>query len=1622
MLLHRVGQSLLRLLRTPHRGYALGMLLSAALLLGAGKMSAQWYAASAVTKAPLPLKLMPARSISSSSAAPCVNGSAPVTTVSAASFEAPIAPESIVSAFGVNLATETVSSTDTDPAPGIQLPTQLAGTTVEVNGRRAGLFFVSCFQVNFHVPAETAAGPANVVIRSGDNIVSSGTVQITRVAPSVFTANANGSGVPAASLLRFRANGQQAYEPISQFSAEAGRFIPKAIDLGTQSDRVYLVLSMTGVRGADNTVENGPNNVSESFRVLVGGVELTPDYVGPQPLFVGLDQLNVVIPKSLSGSGTIDVTVNAVGFSSSRTVSIEIGGAGGAGPQVMGFGSSALAGQELVINGSGFSTEVNLNTVKINGLAMQVMEAKSNQLKVMVPYGVETGTVSVTTGQGTGISPMVLPVRTSISGFVEDQGTSKPLSGILVRAQPPSGPEITVMTNADGVFVLPDTGPGPINIDVDGGSLGTQPPYPVFSAKHLVYGNRDNPFPRAIPLQQATGHGGTVGSGSFTGDGAQGLAQNAAATPPQPLPLTLSTGGYQLDVPANVRASFPDGATSGRIILTPLSNARTPVTLPPGVYSASIAQITPFKVTFDPGLKISFPNSERFPANAPVDLYRYDFDASRFVKEKDPAYVSADGQRIETVPDAVKITSYYFAAQQRQTTDIRGFVKDKNNKPVSRATVDFRGQNAVTDGNGSFLMRFVPVSITDTVVVNVTAARGAGRVDRLQSDPPVAAVVGGITRVPDIILPDEKDNRPPTILAPPEVDVLAGTTLDLPIVVSDPDPGQTLTLTAEGRASVFTTVPPNPTGVALYSIRIAPTSAQAGDYTLILTASDGMASTKHEITIKVIKPNRPPSAFSQTVSVDEDSTVNITLSGADPDRAPLTYTVVAQPRNGSLSGVAPNLIYKPNLNFNGNDRLSFIVSNGTEESNVAVVTILVRSINDAPILTVPGAQTIREGQTLNFAVSAADPDTGQRLTFTATGLPENAQFTVASATSRQFTWTPDLTQAGSYTFTFRVTDDGNPALSDEKIVRVTVTDLALITVPGAQIVSEGQPLNFSVASTQGPGLVNIRATGLPTGAQFATTSPTAGQFSWTPTTSQSGTYLLTFLATLNNTTPPVSETRQVTVIVLDVIRELAKESAPFNVFGARGTVQQPSGPDEGDALGAQVATGDLNGDGVADLIIGAPTANGGGGINTGKVYVFFGKAELSGSPDLSRERADVEISGTDSYDLFGTSLVVADINGDGKNDLVSGAPFADGDDRPDAGKVYVISGPLAHGAYPLDRLSPLTITGAARSDQLGTSLAAARMRAKDGPADLIIGAPGYDVPGTTSSLANGGAVFVVFGSTRLEPAIDLASRAADYVLTGAAANAQIGTALATGNFNGDDFADLAIGAPLANSNNLRGLTYLVLGAANKAGTKNIAQEANFSTGGSETTSGFGRAVALGDLDGDGLAELIIGAPGDSFNNTRSAAGSVTIIRGTSATINGVATTVVGVGVTGDPFGDALGTSLATGDFNGDGIADLAIGAPGADAVDSQREPAGTIYLIYGARTGLPVLFDLARRAADYTVYGADVGDKLGSGGLAVNDVNATTPHDLIFGTPNARSVNNARPNAGEARVLFGFRR
>jgi uncharacterized protein (TIGR03437 family) len=220
-----------------------------------------------------------------------------VAAVSAASFKpSALSSESIVALFGTGLATATQAATS---AP---LPTALGGTTVTVrdsanNEKLAPLFFVSEGQINFLAPAGLANGEAAVIATSPDGRIARGTASIASIAPATFSANANGQGVAAAVVLRIKADGSQSYEPVATFDPSQNRFVAAPIDLGPESDQVFLVAYGTGIR----------------FRGSLGGVAAKIAGAGSQVLFAGpasgffgLDQVNVRLPRTLAGRGEVD--------------------------------------------------------------------------------------------------------------------------------------------------------------------------------------------------------------------------------------------------------------------------------------------------------------------------------------------------------------------------------------------------------------------------------------------------------------------------------------------------------------------------------------------------------------------------------------------------------------------------------------------------------------------------------------------------------------------------------------------------------------------------------------------------------------------------------------------------------------------------------------------------------------------------------------------------------------------------------------------------------------------------------------------------------------------------------------------------------------------------------------------------------------------------------------------------------------------------------------------------------------------------------------------------------------------------------------------------------------------
>ncbi len=229
---------------------------------------------------------------------------ATIAPVSSASYVGALfAPESIVTLFGSNLAL------GTEIAASVPLPTTLQGVTVNVTDgandtRTAPLFFVSPGQVNLLIPAGTVSGAATITLSSPFSGTVSASVLIQPTAPALFTANADGSGVPSAFALRIKEDGSLSYEPVAIFDDVQQRFIAQPIDFGAESDQVFLVLYGSGLRN---------RSALAATTVRIGGVTLTPLYVGAQGDLVGLDQINVALPRTFAGRGNAKVEITVDG-------------------------------------------------------------------------------------------------------------------------------------------------------------------------------------------------------------------------------------------------------------------------------------------------------------------------------------------------------------------------------------------------------------------------------------------------------------------------------------------------------------------------------------------------------------------------------------------------------------------------------------------------------------------------------------------------------------------------------------------------------------------------------------------------------------------------------------------------------------------------------------------------------------------------------------------------------------------------------------------------------------------------------------------------------------------------------------------------------------------------------------------------------------------------------------------------------------------------------------------------------------------------------------------------------------------------------------------------------------
>ena len=494
-----------------------------------------------------------------------------------------------------------------------------------------------------------------------------------------------------------------------------------------------------------------------------------------------------------------------------------------------------------------------------------------------------------------------------------------------------------------------------------------------------------------------------------------------------------------------------------------------------------------------------------------------------------------------------------------------------------------------------------------------------------------------------------------------------------------------------------------------------------------------------------------------------------------------------------------------------------------------------------------------------------------------------------------------------------------------------------------------------------------------------------------------------------------------------------------------------SGIDEDAQLGRSVSdAGDLNGDGMADLIVGDPDLE--------RSYVVFGGADVS-TGVLSLPNLDgmngFEIDGSSS-NYFGQSVSEAgDFNGDGVSDVVIGAPYAG---NSSSGESFVVFGGANVGGTgsldiaSLDGSNGFVLNGIDDDDYSGGSVSSAGDFNNDGTPDIIIGALGASPGGNAAA----GETYIVFGGAGVgsNGSFDLAALNGSngFVINGIAAADISGSSVsAAGDVNGDGVPDVIIGAPFAdaNSNTNAGQSYIVFGGAGvgSSGALNLSTlngTNGFVINGIDAGDNAGTSVSTaGDVNGDGIADVIIGAdfadPGGEsyvvFGGAGVGAGGVLELSSLDGT-NGFT-------INGNGAGDSSGTAVgAAGDINGDGLSDIVVSSYvddnvgfvifGKQAEISSSDPAPILTC-----NGLPVTVNLALgqrpTSGDDVIQGTDGADTIralggddticGLGGSDVINagsgddwVDGGASRDIIFGLSGDDIL---RGRSGADRIFGG---
>jgi Ca2+-binding RTX toxin-like protein len=693
------------------------------------------------------------------------------------------------------------------------------------------------------------------------------------------------------------------------------------------------------------------------------------------------------------------------------------------------------------------------------------------------------------------------------------------------------------------------------------------------------------------------------------------------------------------------------------------------------------------------------------------------------------------------------------------------------------------------------------------------------------------------------------------------------------------------------------------------AVTLTPAANRFGTSTVTLQLDDGEGGrTTRNFELTVTSDNDLPTITEiGDLAIDQDTTSNaiaFTVSDVETDAAQIS--VVPSSSN-------PTLIPVSNIVLSGEDgNRTVTITPAAGQSGSAVITL---TADD-------GSGTVQETFTVTVDAVNTDPVAGNDTLTTPVFFGTEATFTVAALLSNDSDVNPldtlSITTVGNAsngtversggTITFSPT----PGFSGTATFDYTLSDGNGGTATGTVSIPVVNSVNLGAIATGTnlpTGISGYVINGIDTGDRMGGSISNAGDLN------SDG-----FDDVVIGASGADSSTGEAYV----VFGKSSTTAVNLSVLGTGG--YQINAPSASSRLGSSVSgtdnlnTGDVNGDNVPDVVVGAFGASGGAGA----AYVVFGKTSSTAVNTSTLGTGGFAITGVTSGDRAGTSVsLVGDINGDGLGDVAIGAPNA----NSFAGATYVVFGKNNSNDVNLASLGTggFVINGSATNDILGTSVNRAGDVNNDGLQDIIVNATGADT------------AYVIFGKAD-NAAVDVSNFASEgYAITGLPDGDLIVSD--AGDVNGDNLDDVIIGTP--GLNNGAGAAYVIFGKTDDTAIdlNNLGSD-GFVIDGLTDGGRLGASVsAAGDVNGDGEDDLIVGATG-----VNSSAGAAYIIFGSS---NPGDIDVSNLGSNGFTLLGASGSSLAgsavsgAGDINNDGIDDLLVAAPG------RGTNTGSTYVIFG---------------------------------------------------------------------------